>query len=152
MLRRVSRFLIGLVLTLLMLGVIALTSLGVWVMTGPKSLSKLVPYVEQSLNGGELPYKVQVKDAILVWESWLSPLDFRLRGVRLLSLQDAPVLVLRELSLKLDIPSLLRMKIVPHSIVVHRPSVHIFRNEGGEYLIGFGDTRTAGIPLRDRSF
>lgn len=149
MLSRIAKLLFGLILTFIVLGLIVVTSLGVWVLTGPKSISKLVPYVESSLNKDGLPYKVRVKDAILMWESWLSPIDFRLRGVALLSQQDAPLLTLNELSLKLDFPSLLRFKVVPHSIVLHRPNVYIFRDGQGEFLIGFGDVQNTGIPLRD---
>lgn len=127
--------------------VIAL-SLAVWVMTGPKSLTKLMPYIEASLNPPESPYAVKLDDALVFWDGWSEPIDFRLRGVSIqLPNEGGELLKLNEISVGLDLPSLMRLKIVPESLILRNPQMRFFREADGEFYAGIGDG-SQRVPLK----
>lgn len=148
MLRKITKIVFALMGTLIALGFVTVLSLGLWVMTGPKSLTKLLPYIEASLNPAGSPYRVEIDDALVFWDGWAEPMDFRLRGVAVATLKGDELLKLDELSLGLDKAALLRLKLLPESVVLRNPSIRIIREANGEFYVGIGEWASQRMPLR----
>ncbi|MCH2547586.1 MAG: hypothetical protein MK052_08260 [Alphaproteobacteria bacterium] len=148
MLRKITKIVFAFAGAMLALGLVIVLSLSVWVMTGPKSLTKLLPYIESSLNPPKSPYDVSIDDAVIYWDGWSKPLDFRLRGVSLKSIQAQNELIkLNEISVGLDLASLLRFNVVPKTIILRNPQMRFFRDDDGEFYIGIGSATNQRIPL-----
>lgn len=147
--QKILKVILALIGTLIALALVSVGALAVWVMTGPKSLSKLTPYIETSLNPENVPYHVGVGDVVIFWESWDEPLDFRLREVAISKkgTEAQELLRLPEVSIGLDLPSLYRLKIVPKTVELRNPFVRVFRGEDGQFYLGFGELQSQRIPL-----
>lgn len=152
MLHRITKAVFALAATLVALAVVAVLSLAVWVMTGPKPLTKLLPTIEGALNPSGSPYRVTIDDAVIYWDGWSNPLDFRLKNVSLYTMQEeVEPLRLPEVSVGLDWPSLLLLRAVPRSVVLHKPHLRFFRDAGGAIYIGIGEDEGSGrrVALAD---
>jgi hypothetical protein len=146
LLQRITKIVFALAGALFGLALVGALSLAVWVMTGPKSLTKLMPYIEASLNPPESPYKLTLEDALVFWDGWSQPIDFRLRGVSLRLPGEGELLKLNEISVGLDIPSLMRLKIVPETLILRSPKMRFFREEDGQFYAGIGEG-SQRVPL-----
>lgn len=152
MLHRITKAVFALAATLIALAVVAVLSLAVWVMTGPKPLTKLLPTIESALNPAGSPYRVTVEGAMIYWDGWSNPLDFRLTGVSLYTAQEeVEPLRLPEVSVGLDWPSLLFLHVSPRSVVLHKPHMRFFRDTNGAVYIGIGEDEEGGqrVALAD---
>lgn len=147
MLRKITKIVFALMGTLIALSFVTVLSLGLWVMTGPKSLTKLMPYIEASLNPEGAAYRVEIDDALVFWDGWTEPVDFRLRGVAVLTPKGDELVKLDEISVGLDKASMLRLKVVPESIVLRSPSIRIYREANGEFYLGIGEKASQRMPL-----
>lgn len=139
MLRKIIRYTSAICLTLVAIGLVAGASVAVWVITGPKSVSKFLPYVESSLNPEGATYRVDVGDAVMAWRDWSSPLDFRLKQVSLSTLQGRRIVTFPELSIGLDWSSLMLGDVQPRTIVIYQPSLWFWRDEEGRFSLGFDE-------------
>jgi hypothetical protein len=149
-LSKIIKAVFALAATLLALALVVAASLGVWVMTGPKTLTNLVPYIENSMNNEEAPYRVEIGDVVVSWQGLAEPLDLRLKDVTIFPREENTRLMkLGEMSVGLHIPSLLRLKAVPESIILRRPLVLFYRNAEGELLVGIGSHDNRRIPVRE---
>lgn len=134
-------------ITLLALALVVTVSLAAWVVTGPKSLSKLTPYIESSFNPEGMPYKIRIKDAVLQWANWDDPLDLRLERMQVTSVDGNVLLNLPEVSVGLDWKHLLLLRIKPKTLVLHNPSLWFTREKNGEFYVGIGDETQQRLPL-----
>jgi hypothetical protein len=123
----VIKFLIGTMLGLVLAALVAFNVLLVWVATGPRSLEKLTPYLEKSL-GGESNVHVRIGRSWLIWDGWKHPLDIRLEEVALLTNEGETFSTFPEISLGLDILSLVVGQILPTSLSVTKPVISIKQN------------------------
>ena len=66
-------------------GVLAvLFALGAWrLSSGPLSLGFLSPYIQEALEGDDLPYLFEFEDTVLVWAGWGEALEIRLTELRI---------------------------------------------------------------------
>lgn len=147
---KILKAVFALAATLLALALVVVASLGVWVMTGPKTLTQLVPYIESSMNTEQAPYRVEIGDVVVSWQGLAEPLDLRLKDVTIFPREENTRLMkLGEMSVGLHIPSLLRLKAVPESIILRRPLVLFYRDAQGELLVGIGSRDNRRIPVRE---
>lgn len=146
---RITKAVFAFIATALALAVIVAAALGAWLMTGPKQLTQLLPYIEKSLNGADSPYRVEVGDVVASWEGGMQPVDFRLRDVTVYTREEnAKLLKLPEMSVGLHMPSLLRLKLAPESIILHHPRMRFYRDEDNAFYVGFGRGGSDRVPLK----
>lgn len=129
---------------------VVVASLGVWLMTGPKQLTKLTAYIERSLNDGGTPYRTEIGDVIIRWDSITEPVDFLLKHVTVYSREEgARLLRLSEMSVGVSFTELLRFRLRPESVVLRQPRMRFYREEDGELYIGIGndDSQRTSLSL-----
>lgn len=147
---KITKAVFALIATLLALSLVVIASLGAWVMTGPKKLVQLQPYIESSLNPSDSPYLVKVDSVWVFWNGWAEPLDFRLRDVSIHAREkQAKLLTLSEMSVGAHIPSLMRFKIVPESVVIRSPEMRFYRDAAGQLHVGIGKNSDQRVPLHE---
>ncbi len=109
----------------------------VWVATGPRDLSKALPYFESALAGSDAAYTVKVTEGMLLWDGWRHPIDIRLRGVNIYTREGQRFAVFPDISVGVDVLSLAMGRVALDSLEVRRPVISLFQGENGEISFGF---------------
>ncbi|MDE3061230.1 MAG: hypothetical protein KGJ06_09480, partial [Pseudomonadota bacterium] len=81
------RYILGAALGIAFALLIAFNALLLWVATGPRSLARFTPYIEESLSSASRNYAVKIGETWLTWSGWRHPLDLQLRNVTVLTKQ-----------------------------------------------------------------
>lgn len=115
---------------------VAMNALLVWVATGPRSLAPLIPYIESSFGEGEDGFRVKVGQGLLLWDGWRHPVDIRLRGVDIFTAQGVRFASFPDVSVGVDVFALALGRIVPTSLVIHKPVISLFQDEAGHVSFG----------------
>jgi hypothetical protein len=154
--RFIGKFIVGLLLGLAVLALLAFNGLLLWVATGPRSLEGLKHHIEAALEPSDQSYALLIDEAWLVWDGWKHPIDIRLRNVTVMNKARQRFSTFPEISLGLDLLSLLQGKVLPTSMKISQPKLHLFQNEDRSINFGFspqeasqegGAEELASIPL-----
>ncbi len=127
-----------------LLGAVAMLALvlSAWVAhrlsQGPLSLSGLTPYIEQALSDPRANYRVKVGDTILSWNRDSHSLEIRALETRMTAQDGRQLAVFPEMSVTLSGNALLRGKLVPRSVRLIHPVLHLLRDETGALSLGIG--------------
>src|SRR5579885_539371 len=113
-----------------------LNALLVWVATGPRSLDKMLPYIEKALSGVHSGYSVKINQGVLLWDGWQHPMDIRLREVNIYTADGQRFATFPDISLGLDIFSLALGKVEATSLEVRHPVISLFQDAGGNISFG----------------
>ena len=105
---------------------------------GPLSLSGLTPYIEQALSRPENGFTVKVGDTILTWSKPSHSLEIEAVDIHMLAQDGHSLAAFPEMSVALSGPALLRGKLVPRSIRLNHPVLHLVRDENGMLSLGIG--------------
>ncbi len=105
---------------------------------GPLSLSDLTPYIEQALSSPDAGYVVKVGDTILAWNRDGHSLDIRALDIHVAAEDGRPLATFPEMSVALSGNALLHGKLVPRSVRLMHPVVHLLRDEKGAVTLGIG--------------
>jgi uncharacterized protein YhdP len=105
---------------------------------GPMSLSDLTPYIEQALSNPDANYRVKVADTILSWNRDNHSLEIRAIETRMIAEDGRQLALFPEMSVTLSGHALLRGKLVPRSVRLFHPVLHLVRDESGELSLGIG--------------
>ena len=123
-------------------GVLAiLFALGAWrLSSGPLSLGFLSPYIQEALEGDDLPYRFEFEDTVLVWTGWGEALEFQLTDLRIADTNGDTLATVPAASLGLSGKSLLRGTIAPTSIELIEPRLGLVRRpDESVHLAGTGE-------------
>ena len=123
-------------------GVLAvLFALGAWrLSSGPLSLGFLSPYIQEALEGDDLPYLFEFEDTVLVWAGWGEALEIRLTELRIADTNGDTLAAVPAASLGLSGAALLRGTIAPTSIELIEPRFGLVRRpDGSVHLAGGGE-------------
>ena len=123
-------------------GVLAvLFVLGAWrLSSGPLSLGFLSPYIQEALEGDDLPYRFEFKDTVLVWTGWSEALEIQLTDLRVADTSGETLAAVPAASLGLSGAALLRGTIAPTSIELIEPRLGLVRRpDGSVHLAGSGE-------------
>ena len=123
-------------------GVLAvLFALGAWrLSSGPLSLGFLSPYIQEALEGDDLPYLFEFEDTVLVWAGWGEALEIRLTELRIADTNGDTLAAVPAASLGLSGAALLRGAIAPTSIELIEPRLGLVRRpDGSVHLAGGGE-------------
>lgn len=105
---------------------------------GPLSLSGLTPYIEQALSNPAGNYRVKVGDTILSWNRESHSLEIRALDIHMTADDGRPLAAFPEMSVTLSGAALLRGELVPRSVRLIHPVVHLLRDENGQLSLGIG--------------
>ncbi len=122
-------------------GVLAiLFGLAAWrLSTGPLSLGFLSPYMQEALEGEDLPYRFEFEDTVLVWPGWGEALEVHLTDLRIADASGATLAAVPAASLGLNGAALLSGTIAPTSIALIRPSLALVRDPDGRLHLAGSD-------------
>ena len=123
-------------------GVLAvLFALGAWrLSSGPLSLGFLSPYMQEALEGDDLPYRFEFQDTVLVWAGWGEALQIQLTDLRIADPNGDTLAEVPAASLGLSGKSLLSGTIAPTSIELIEPRLGLVRRpDGSVRLAGSGE-------------
>ena len=122
-------------------GVLAiLFGLAAWrLSTGPLSLGFLSPYMQEALEGEDLPYRFEFEDTVLVWPGWGEALEVHLTDLRIADASGATLAAVPAASLGLSGAALLSGSIAPTSIALIGPSLALVRDPDGRLHLAGGD-------------
>ena len=140
----ISKFLIGLTLGLLLAALVAFNVLLVWVATGPRSLEKFTPYIEQALVG-ESDVRAKIGQTWLVWGGWQHPVDIHLKDVALYTKEGMKFSAFPDVSLGVDVLALPFGELLPTSLSVTKPIISIKQNPDKSLSFG-GDASVSSVP------
>ena len=111
--------------------VILTIPLAIWRLSeGPLPLDFLSSYIEDALRfkgGGG----VKLSSTVLTWDENERTFDIRAVGVSLISDNGETIVTVPELSFTLSAPGLARGLVVPRTIKVRKPSIHLVREKDG---------------------
>ena len=122
-------------------GVLAiLFGLAAWrLSTGPLSLGFLSPYIQEALEGEDLPYHFEFEDTVLVWPGWGEPLEVHLTDLRIADSEGDTLAAVPSASLGLSGAALLSGSIAPTSIELIGLNLALVRDAGGQVRLAGDD-------------
>ncbi|MGE0754266.1 MAG: DUF3971 domain-containing protein, partial [Alphaproteobacteria bacterium] len=123
---------LGIVIVILAL----FNTLLIWVATGPRVLDEYTPYIEQSLSSIDGSYHVKIGQTVLIWDGWRNPIDIKLRDVEVRNQAGAVFSEFPDVSLGIDLPSLLFGNVRPASLTIRKPTIRL--HQQADYSIGIG--------------
>ena len=128
-----------------------LFALGAWrLSSGPLSLSFLSPYMQEALEGDDLPYRFEFQNTVLVWSGWGEALEIRLTDLRVADTNGNTLAAVPAASLGLSGASLLRGTIAPTSIELIEPHLSLVRGpDGSVHLAESGEGVSADDAAGD---
>ena len=89
------------------------------------------PYIQEALEGEDLPYHFEFEDTVLVWAGWGEALEFHLTDLRIADTNGETLAAVPAASLGLSGASLLRGSIAPTSIELIEPRLGLVRRPDG---------------------
>ncbi len=144
MLHKILKFIVGTALGLAVALLVAFNALLLWVATGPRSLDRFSPYIAASFQTPNQGYSVKIGQTWLIWDGWKHPIDIRLKKVTVLTKEGQVFSAFPEISVGIDIFSLLGGRILPTSLSINHPVISLFQNE--DHSISFGFRKETGLP------
>ena len=105
---------------------------------GPLSLSGLTPYIEQALSDAAVTYRVKVGETILSWNRDSHSLEIRALDTHVTAQDGRQLAVIPEMSVTLSGNALVRGHLVPRSVRLIHPVLHLVRDESGQLSLGIG--------------
>lgn len=149
MLSKVFKILLSLFASMVTLVLVLVCGLAVWTMTGEKSLTKVVPLIEDALNTENAPYRIHVGDAVLAWEKRKkqAPFDFWLKDITIQTVKGDTLLAFPRISVGIDFVALLQMKLQARSLVFRDVEVRVYREEDNSFSLGLGKTQNQRLPF-----
>lgn len=146
-LRRVSSFLFEaacLVAVLVLVG----WGLLVWRLSqGPLDVGFAIPYLEKAFHAEQEDFDFRVTSARLVWGGKLEPFYIDLGNLSVLDRAGETVLQIEKVGIRLSKRNLLIARIVPRTIKVYQPVLHLIRREDGSFGL---DVETPQTPAAEK--
>lgn len=144
---KVYRALISLSFVLVLALLIVVASVLTWIAIEPRSLRTFIPVIESALSPAQAGYKTKIDEAYLVWDGWEQPMDIRLRNVEIRTPDGQIFASFPQVSMGLDIISLLMGKVTPHSLVIQHPVLSLYQQPDKSISFGFENTAAVNSPV-----
>lgn len=120
-----------------------------WIALQPREIAELTPRLEQALNPQDGRFHIDIDKVVLSWGGWQSPLRISVHDARLLNPQGVMVASMPQMHVKLSLHSLLYGRVIPSSVTVVTPRMHIFQDAEGTFYLGSSDADSTPIALRE---
>ena len=137
MLRSSARIGLEIVASLLA-GIVLLVGFTMWRLSWeePLRVGFLTPYLEQTLQTQNFPYKIDIGDTLITWEGWGNSIDVTATDVSAVDAQGNDIAQVPRVSFGLSVRALLRGLIAPVRVAVYHPVFVIHRHADGQITIG----------------
>jgi AsmA-like protein/uncharacterized protein DUF3971 len=138
-----------------LVGGIALGALAWRLAQGPLALPPLARQIEREANArlaaaGDGGMRIEVGTAAIAWEGWsggaAAPLDIRVTGVRLRDAEGGLRAELPDASVTLSVRALLRGRLAPATVELHRPTLLLTREADGSIGLEAAGPAAAADP------
>ncbi len=116
---------------------LAFNALLLWVATGPRSLDKITPYIENALSASDGSYHVKIGDTHFIWDGWRHPVDIRLKDVAVITGENKTFTVFPDIALGVDVLYLPLGRIMPTSLTISAPFINVVQNDDRSFGFGF---------------
>jgi len=130
------KFFLGGLLAGLILLLISLNGLLIWVVTGPRSLDNLAPYIESAFQSQDAEFSVKIGHIVLRWAGWKRPVDIRMQNVAVLTREGMVFSTFPEIAVDVDVFSLALGRVRPTSLTIEQPIISLLQNE--DRSVSFG--------------
>lgn len=128
----------GSLLALLVIFAIAFGSLLAWVITGPRSIASLTPYIEAALVPAE-GYRVQIENPEILWEGWDNPLGVDIKNISIIDGKDESIAHFPEAMVKINFFKLAFGRVEVKKIELIHPHVKLIQNDDGSFFVSSTD-------------
>ncbi|MSO97979.1 MAG: hypothetical protein EXR11_07145 [Rhodospirillaceae bacterium] len=132
LLRTVIRVLEGIAIAVVLVGAVIFIQLA----RGPLPLDPFVPYVETALNRMAPNYAFSIADAELNWRRLTRRPELTVQNVQVRAANGEVIAAFGSFDLSLDIPELIRGRLVVEHLGLARPVVRIVRAANGSFSLG----------------
>ncbi len=126
---------------------ISINGLIIFVITGPRSLNSITPYIESALAPAGSDYKVKVESSVLIWDGWRHPVGVHVNNVEVLNDKGAVIASFPEVGVRMYFFELLLGKVNIKSLEVLRPNILLVQADDGSLSLGVGKTDMADNSL-----
>lgn len=140
--RILKKIVIGIFLALTTFLSVCLAALFLWVMTGPRSINSITPYIESALSSPENGYKVKIENSEVVWDGWNSPLGIRASNVEIINDKGAVLSYFPHVLIRMYVHKLLIGELDVKTLELDHPSVTLVQNDDGSFVLSSSDKNT----------
>ena len=137
MIQAIIKFMVGTLLGVAVALLLLFNVLLLWVATGPRSLDKVSKYIEAAFQPADHSYSIKIEEAWLIWDGWKHPVDIRLRNVDVLNQDKVRFCRFPEITLGLDLWSLVEVRLLPTSLTISHPDLLLFQHDDRSISFGF---------------
>lgn len=109
----------------------------IWVITGPRSLEFLTPYIESELNATDGTYKVKIGSSLLSWDGWEQPVGIHVQDVKVTDTHDKPIAAFPDVGVRINLFKLLVGVLDIDSLDINKPAMLLYQAEDGSVSLGF---------------
>jgi len=118
----------------------------VWIVTAPRSVDAITPYIEQVLTPPNSGYRVNIEDTILLWDGWQHPFGLHVKNVTVFH-NNAPIAMFPDVGVHFYLLKLLIGRIDLKSLELINPTVLLVQGDDGS--LSFEFTRSDAKPDND---
>lgn len=134
----IKRWVLFPLLGLLFIAAVGCGSLLAWVITGPRSIASLTPYIESALRPAP-DYKAKIENPEIRWEGWDNPLAVSIRNIDIINADGKTVAHFPEALVKVYLYKIILGKVVIKEVELIHPDVVLVQNDDGSFFVGSND-------------
>lgn len=123
------------------LTMMALVAFVVWVVTGPRSLESVTPYLEKELNSAGSDYTIKVSDSFIAWDGLERSFIIEMANVRLYDDTEVPVASFPKITFDFSVLNFLRGRLLSPDLVLIKPTFYIDASDRVLYVKAKGDSK-----------
>lgn len=142
---RLYRFAVSLLIVLALALCMVIAAALTWVALEPRSLKTFIPVIESALSPQGATYKTKIDGAYLVWDGWEQPMDIRLHQVEIRTPEGQIFASFPQVSMGLDLMSLLVGRVTPHSIIIQKPILSLYQHDDKSLTFGVKNETSPAI-------
>lgn len=109
----------------------------IWVVTGPRSLEFLTPYIESELNATDGTYKVEIGSSLLSWDGWQQPVGIHIKDVKVIDKQEKAIAAFPDVGVRINLLKLFIGILDIDSLEINNPAMLLFQADDGSVSLGF---------------
>jgi hypothetical protein len=142
------KHIIGGTLFVLALFLLCANALLIWVITGPRSLDTITPYIESAFSPPGAEFHVKIEGSELLWNGWEDPIGIHAKNIEILNGKGAVAAYFPDIQIEISLMPLLIGKIYFKTLSVEHPNILLVQGDDGS--LSFGVSKTSNEA--DNSF
>ncbi len=127
---------------------ISITAFFFWVISEPRSLSQITPYIQEKLNDLSVDYKIEIDDSFIKWDGVQKAFSLYVTNVKVVNDTNDKVAIFPKVSFDFSVVRFLKGDILSSDITIINPDFHINSADKKLYVVPNSD-KQAGLVLFD---